>query len=145
MPEKLNEEALRREDFVEGTPVVLADGQAWSLRRPMVRFRPSNTSTSGFRSVIRLTGQDDYQSLIDAYRTLFEGEGSVRVDEMARLELAIGRALLLGNYEIAEEQLGELLEFGYDEESDPEGNRIREEVMACAFGQGPKRSDAGIE
>jgi len=144
MPEKLNEEALRREDFVEGTPVVLADGQAWSLRQPIVRFKPSRSSPSGFRTCLRLASVDDYQDLVDAYQALFTESSTAKVHELARRELAIATALLMGNYDLSEEQVESLLEFSYDE-GDPEGNRIREEVMACAFGQGPKRSDAGTE
>lgn len=133
----LDEQALRRPDFIEGEPVVLADGQAWQLRRPVVRFRPAENDT-GFEVCLSLAGSDSYGTLYQAYEDIEAGP------QLIRAQLAMGRALLLANYDLAPDQVASLLQFGYSED-DVEGCRIRDDVMAVAAGLGKGRSGAGGE
>ena len=131
----LDEESLRRPDFVDGEPVVLADGQTWYLRRPVVRFAPAENE-AGFQVCLSLAGDDGFGALTEAYERVSEGT------DLVRAELALGRAVLLANYDLTPAQFGLLLRFGYSED-DPEGSRLRDDVMAVATGRGKGRSDAG--
>lgn len=139
----LDEQALRRPGFKEGTPVVLADGQAWHLRRPVVRFVPSDSDV-GFRACLSLARGDGYDALLTAWQSAAE---AAREDESASAravaaELALGRAVLTANYDLTTEQLAELLQFGFDPD-DEEAFRIRSEVLAAATGDDPKPSAGG--
>ena len=138
MPEKLNEQALRRPEFEDGAPVTLADGQEWRLPRPRVRLVPDE-SDMGFKVRVACPGDNGrFQELMDALDAATDG-----VDLM-RAELAVGRHLLCLNYDLTPAQVADLLQFSYRDD-DPEGMAIREAVMGVAFGNGPKRSDAGTE
>lgn len=133
----LDELSLRRPDFVEGEPVVLADGQAWQLRRPIVRFVPAETE-SGFAVCLSLNNDGTYGSHYRRYEAVEPGQPVIAES------LALARAVLLANYDLTPEQVGELIQFGASDD-DPEGWRIREEVMAVCLGMGKGRSDAGEE
>jgi hypothetical protein len=145
--ERLDEQALRRHDFVAGTPVVLADNQPWSLRRPLVWFVPNDGNPSGFTTVLNLEPDDDFQALLDRRAAIFrehEG-GKAPVVEIVGVEFAIGKRLLLANYDLTPEQLGRVLRWGYGKHENPEGARIREEVLDVAEGLGPKLSPDGTD
>ena len=132
---KLDETALRRSAFVPGEPVVLADGQAWQLRRPVLAFVPADTD-AGFEVCLDLEGDDGFGTLVAAYDAADGGP------ELLKAELALGRAVLLAQYDLAAADVRRLLRFGYGGDN-PEGSRIRDEVVAVATGRGKGRSDAG--
>lgn len=142
MPEKLDEQALRRPDFVPGAPVVLADGQTYYLRRPVVRFVPDDTHESGFEVRLTLAGEDEFAALMKKREAAFESSEFVSVSEVAGAELRVGRMILLANYDLTPDQVASLLQFGYDAEADPEGSEIRDAVMDVATGRG-KKPEAG--
>lgn len=122
-----------------GANVVLGDGQAWSLRRPVIRFSIPEDNEVGFRSALTLEAGDDFQDKVDALAKLWEGEEPPLLSDLASAELAIGRALLLANYDLTPAQLRVLLSFGYNPEIDPDGDAIRRGVLDCTFGRsGPK-------
>lgn len=144
---KLNEVEKRRPDFVPGTPVVLADGQAWSLRRPRVWFIVDDGNASGWRACLELDDGDDYQSLLDALygaRAIYN-DGADDGSVIIRSQLNLGRRLLLANYDLTPEEVGRILRYAYDSSANPEGCRIRDEVMAVAEGHGPKPSPDGTD
>jgi hypothetical protein len=142
---KLDEQALRRPDFVPGTPVKLGDGQSWELRRPVVRFVPS-ANDAGFETRLRLEGDDDYEALCRradaAARAVREGGEGASTAPYIAAELAMGRAILLGNYDLTPEQVADLLQFSYDP-ADEAGWELRLSVLAVARGEGPKPSGDG--
>lgn len=138
----LDELALRRTDFEEGYPVVLADGQAWHFRRPRIYFRPSEDS-SGF--AIGLADGPDPEMLRLRRQLDDLGPGSL-IREWARIELMLASHALRLNYDLTLAQTADLLHFAYEEmgESDPNAVRIREEVMAVLNGNaGPKLRAGG--
>jgi hypothetical protein len=53
-----DEESLRTPGFRPGVAVVLADGCAWQLPKPMVRFVPDDAHESGFQVRLSLEGDD---------------------------------------------------------------------------------------
>lgn len=142
-PAKLDERALRREDFVPGSPVVLADSQSWQLRRPVMRFVPDDTHESGFQVRLTLAGECRYDDLMKRRDAAFGDAGTANLADLVGVELAIGKLLLLSNYDLTPGQVADLLQFGYDEESDPEGTAMRDAVVDVAMGRGKKPSPAG--
>lgn len=131
----LDEQALRRETFVPGVPVVLADGQEWSLRKPVVRFVPADNE-AGFERCLSLDGSDTFEAVAAAY------ENAEAAGDVIRGELSLGKAVLLANYDLTPPQVASLLKFGYDDD-DAEGQRLRKDVVGVATGLGKGRSDAG--
>ena len=130
-----SEHEKRRSDFRPGVPVTLADGQDWELRRPLIRFIPDDTDV-GYQVYVQ--GIDgDYSALIAAR------EKAVTDGDLFKAELAMGRAILTANYDLTTAEIGSLLQFGYNDVTDPEGAQIRADVMAVATGNDPKRSDDG--
>lgn len=138
----LNEYELRTPLFEEGTPVKLADGQEWQFPKPRVRLVPANND-QGWKTVLVRPDGGVFVGLMSKYEAL--GEDST-IASMASLELAVAKHLLLANYELSEDQVGQLLQFGYDEKADPEGSEIRQAVMGVVFGySAPKPSAVGGE
>jgi hypothetical protein len=134
-PAPLDEMDCRRPDFGAGTPVILADGQAWQLRRPVVRFVPDDGDERGYRTLLALPGDPRFADLAARREALFAAGGGARLAEVAGIELAIGKALLLANYDLTAVQVAELLQFGYDPDTDPEGAVLRDLVMDLAEGR----------
>jgi hypothetical protein len=139
-PDRLDERALRREDFVPGASVILADGGEWFLRRPVIRFVPDDSHESGFQVRLTLAGECRYDDLMRRRDAAFGEGGTANLADLAGVELAIGKLLLLSNYNLTPEQVATLLQFGYDEESDPEGAALRDAVIDVALGRGKKPS-----
>jgi hypothetical protein len=135
---KLDERALRRPDFVPGASVTLADGGEWQLRKPVIRFVPDDGHESGFQVRLTLAGECRYDDLMRRRDAAFGEAGTANLADLAGVELAIGRLLLLANYDLTPEQVATLLQFGYDEESDPEGTAVRDAVIDVALGRGKK-------
>jgi hypothetical protein len=125
---------LRTPGFRPGVAVVLADGCAWQLPKPMVRFTPDDAHESGFQVRLSLAGDAGNAAWTKA---LALHEAADAGPDLVRAELALGRALLLANYALTPERLAAVLQFGYDDD-DAEGCRIRAEVLAVAGGLGPK-------
>ena len=132
----LDEVALRRPDFREGAPVVMADGQTWQLARPLMRFVPADNDT-GFEVRCRLDDDGAFGTAFAAYEAAEAGADVIKTG------LALGRALLLANYSLTPGQLADVLQFGTGD--DEEGRRIMDETIAVALGNGPKPSDGGGE
>ena len=146
--EKLDEKALRRPTFKEGWRVKLADGQEWSLPRPVIRWKPVagiNGQLVDSMVTFRLDGSNRFSSLVHEYEELADRADSTNVDYV-NWEIRMATELLLANYDLTIDQIGELIQFAYGddaEESDPEGARMRRECMMVARGIGPKSSAGG--
>lgn len=138
----LDEKASRRPEFVEGVPIILADGQPWHLRKPLVRFVPSDTSESGFTLCLTLAGDDGFTALA-AKRDAVFAEGDATIGDIAGIELALGRALLRANYDLSATQVASLIQFSYDREADPDGWGIRDQVMDVVMGRSDPKARTG--
>ncbi|HEX8203625.1 MAG TPA: hypothetical protein VF590_24325 [Isosphaeraceae bacterium] len=88
-----DEVALRRPDFLSGSPIALADGQQWTFPAPPPRLVPG--TAAGFGA--------DYTATVAAIR---EAEDEV---ERLRAELALAICLLERNYDLGPAALFDLL------------------------------------
>lgn len=130
----LDEKALRRPNFDElnSAPVVLADGQTWSLPKPVLIVRPVFRGGRAVDSVPVLTCGPEFTERKDA---VFAAEGEAIIPAGADL----AAYMLLRHYDLSDDQLGELL--GFDA-----GAGWLREVMAVANGlTAPKVSSAGSD
>lgn len=124
-----DEKEYRRPTWTAGVNVVLGDGRAWSLPRPVVVFVPADTDI-GFEIRAKLDDDGTFGGLLKAL------DDAEEADRVIGASLRVARALLLTNYDLSAEQVAELIQFNYADEGS-EGYRIREEVMAVAWGRGP--------
>ncbi len=134
---RLDEAALRRAEFRGGTPVRLADGQEWTLANPVVRFVPADND-AGFE--VRSTLDDDAGFTAGhagflAATTVVEQVGSF---------MRMARCLLAENYLLSTADLAGLLRVSM-KESDPEGNRVWNDVLDVCYGNAPKPPADGGE
>ena len=145
-----DEPSCRRPEFAPGVPVVLADGQAWELARPFVRFH-YKPGPERFERRLTLDGADGYGKLLTAYEATESAPEDETLETRAErvatrlgLMLAIGRELLVRNYSLTDADVAELMPMTGDKE-DVVGRRITSEVMAVAMGDSPKPSPDGDE
>ena len=131
----LDEPSRRRPDFAEGVAVTLADGQPWQLRRPIVRFVPADNAV-GYEVCLSLAEGDGFGAAMAAYEACGDGP------EVIGAELRLARLVLAANYDLTTPEVASLLQFGYSE-ADPDGVRIRDEVMAVVLGRDPKSPAGG--
>ena len=133
---KIDEMSARRPDFVPGEPVLLADGQEWQLRRPVVEFAPADND-AGFTVHLTLDDDGSFGAALDAIEAM---DDTASMSALVVLELKVARMVLLANYDLTPVQVGTLLRFGYD---GGRAAKLREDVMDVVWGRGPKRSAAG--
>lgn len=126
-----DEKDYRRPDWREGVNVVLADGQAWALPRVLVRLVPT-ADGKDYEPYARVgdAGDRTFSDLLKAHDEAVE-ENDDKKYFLTELQLA--RHLLLVNYDLDGGQVAELLQFSLDVEADPEGARIRQEVLDVVF------------
>lgn len=100
----LDELALRKESFTEGTQVRLGDGQEWTFREPVVCFRPEQAKDGfWYFGPGRRTFGNDYESLLSI---LAETE-----DANERYNALLGLAVLVlaQNYTLTPAEVATLL------------------------------------
>ena len=104
----------RRRPGIGGTPVVLADGEAWLFASPAFRARPGGLSVPAIDPAL--------DRLFDS---LVLNEGIALRDVWA-----IAYALLRANYEVTDDELSQLLRV----ETGEERRRLAAAVLDAAFG-----------
>lgn len=135
-PKRIDEPSRRRPEFAGDVPVVLCDGQTWHLPKPRIRFRP-RTGPNGFEAKPTCQWGDEFWSKIDALATARESDDvSLLIDK----QMDLCCSLVLKNYDLAEEDLGELLQFEF---GDPDNDAMRDVILRVAQGLPPKTSGDG--
>lgn len=130
-----NEHAIRKPTWREGTPVVLADGQAWHVPQPWLRLKPTVEHGS-----VRLIGGLTFGPEHDAeFEKLF-----VEADAFERLQLeaTIVVRLLQSQYDLPDEAFAELIPFDSRDEANRE---MWAELQRVIRGDTPKPSPVGSE
>jgi hypothetical protein len=133
----LDEQALRKEGFVEGEAIRLWDGQTWHLPKPaIVGFypRPSVDTPGKFDLCRSFDVGADYDALIDAYL------GDPTLTNL----IALAWVLLSRNYSLQPADLSGLLFRVMKEHPRYEENEAMFEAVAdVCLGRAPKPSPAG--
>lgn len=115
MSDRLDETALRRPEFdaAASEPLVLADGQTWHLRKPLVgmRVEVDGTGAVTLRVAEERFGRS-YTDLLQAY--VYDGANDLTV---IRSIFGMGVLLLRPNYDVPAERLAELFSLYRDEEA----------------------------
>lgn len=133
-----DETALRRPGWREGVPVVLCDGQAWHLPRPVIEYY-YDVGESGQIEIRRdsLGPQvdDELDALVNAGEDM--EKHSVAMYRMAR-------TLLLHNYDLGADHLRTLLRiYPKDHPRFEENCGMWEAIYAVGCGTVPKASPVG--
>ena len=132
----LDEKEKRREEFVEGYPIVLADGQAWHFPRPVVEIRPRFQNGR----VIASEGITTYGAEMDELRRqAHEAENDADVIQSI---FTLGAFLLLKNYWLTDADLESLLIYTMNSEASLE---MVNGIIAVSTGQAPKVSSGGSD
>ena len=131
----IDEAALRRPTFRDGHKITLANGQEWTIPKPRLRLRPrfEGGKAKGFNDLPSWGGEDD--ELVDTLFGVGEVDGAAWVE--ARFELLA--RLLLANYDLADDQLADLLTIDRD---DPATEERWAEITRVLRGLTPKLSPA---
>jgi hypothetical protein len=132
---RLDEEALRRPEFVEGEPIELGDGQSWHFPRPVLELYPVPGPDGRLRfDGVRRSFGEDYDRKLDAF------VAATGLDEMnAALEVAVD--LLDRNYDLTPEDYGSLLRW---RPGDEENAAMWQAIADVALGRdAPKPTAVG--
>ncbi len=103
----LDEVALRKPDFQEGVRIVLGDGQEWSFPLPKLRLVPCRNGNGDITAKVKpMAGQDKILGRsFDLLWTLSEQEPEDAWD----VRFSAASHLLLSNYNLTDDDLGELI------------------------------------
>lgn len=122
----LDEKALRRPGFSEGTAVKLRDGQLWTFPKPYLSMFAQTSEDGKLSAGWAFTYGQDYAARLDECI-----EAETPFDQNCiQLELATG--LLLRNYDLDNKALRRLITIDVGVESDPE---MWPAIQAVLFGR----------
>lgn len=133
----LDEKALRRETFSEGTSVKLLDGQEWTFPKPYLSMYPQVGEGGKLEAGTIFTFGADYADRLDE---LVESEDQF---ERTCIQMELAAGLLLRNYDIDNKALRRLIAINTDDQFDPD---MWPAIQAILFGRdAPKPSAVGSE
>lgn len=131
----LDEKALRRPGFTEGSAVKLGDGQEWTFPKPYLSMYTQIGEGGKLEAGHVFTFGADYADRLDQY---IECEDSI---EKMFIQLELAGGLLLRNYALDNPALRRILAINMDGQSDPE---MWPAIQAVLFGRDvPKPSAVG--
>ena len=132
----LDEWALRRPGFTEGTRIVLGDGQLWTFPRPWLRLYPVRAEDGQLTVGGGMGFGALHDDLVDQLVDCEPG------DTMGRLTLQfqMASALLAHNYELSDRNLRSLLAIDL---ADPECESRWQQINQVLLNSPPKHSADG--
>ncbi len=130
----LDEQALRKPGFSEGRKVLLADGQAWTLPKPRIRFTPRVTESG-----VEVWGGASLGPESDALLDVLYGVEPVPPLERLRAKFEMAVRLLSANYNLKSEDFARLLVL---EPGDPVSEARWDQLGEAVTGAAPKPSPA---
>ena len=130
----LDEKALRRPTFAEGSRVKLADGQEWTFPKPRIRFKPRVVDGR-----VEIDGGATFGPEFDEKLEMLFGLGEIEGVERLRLQFEVAVRLLSTNYDLPRGAVGDLLVL---EAGDPASEERWESITNVMLGISPKPSPA---
>ena len=132
----LDERALRRDAFTEGSRIVLGDGQAWAFPLPVLRLYPVR-APDGRLTVGGGPGYgSDYADLVDQLVDCDPGDTTARL----ALQFQMAALLLERNYTLTDRNLRRLLAIDL---ADPACEPRWAQINQVLLGRPPKPSADG--
>ena len=121
----LNEKALRKPSFSDGYKVTLADGQEWTLPKPRIRLKPRIVEGK-----VEVTGSPTFGPEFDEALDVLYGVKVVEPIEHLRVKFEMAVQLLSANYNLANEDLFDLIVFEPgNETSDKRWEQLSRAIM----------------
>lgn len=130
----LDEKALRKPEFSDGHKVVLADGQAWTLPKPRIRFRPKIVDGK-----VEIGGGPSFGPEFDDKLDILFGVTQTDPAERLRVKFEVAVRLLAANYNLEPGDFAELIVL---EPGDPVSDERWEQLCNAIMGIAPKPSPA---
>lgn len=127
----LDEKALRKSTWVEGTWVELSDGQKWSIPKARIIFKPRLVDGK-----IELGGGPTFGPEFDPTLDVLFGVTEVDGAERLRAKFEIACKLIMANYDIAFDDLANLVTF---EPNDPASDARWDLLITSIMGLPPKQ------
>lgn len=127
----LDEKALRKPGFSEGSRVVLGDGQEWTLPEYTYSFYPEY----GEDGRITAGGRTSYGPEVDADLDVWLGSAEVEPIDRIGAQMRVVSGLLLRNYDLDLPALQVLLKKNNADES---SRKVWEGVVHAVLGVSPK-------
>ena len=134
---KIDEETRRRPEFAGEVPVVLCDGQTWHLPKPRINLAPRRIGGKfEIRPEVRGWGDEYYQKL-DALELAYQHDDTT---EILNAQMDLCCALILKNYDLADEELARVLWFDSGDEAN---TAMRDTLLRTAQGNAPNPAGVG--
>jgi hypothetical protein len=133
---RLDEEALRRPEFVRGVPIRLADGQDWQFPKPTIDLFP----VVGQGGQVAVGGAPTFDVQYDELVEAFFRARALGPAEQLQALFALGVDLLARNYDLRPEDYRRLLRFHAGHEA---YEAMWQGILDVALGAAPKASPVG--
>lgn len=130
----LDEKALRKPGFSDGTRVTLADGQEWVFPKPKIRFKPKIVDGK-----VEIGGGPSFGPEFDDKLDVLFGVAQAEPAERLRVKFEVAVRLLEANYNLQPEHFAELIVL---EPGDAVSDRRWEQLCNAIMGIAPKPSPA---
>lgn len=130
----LDERALRKPGFQEGYRVKLADGQEWAFPKPRMVFKPKIVN-----GTIDFDGGPSFGPEFDDKLEVLLGVREATPVERLRIKFEMAVRLLKANYDLRDEDFGELIVLVV---GDPVSDERWDELDKVLAGSSPKPSPA---
>ena len=130
----LDEKSLRKPGFSDGLRITLADGQAWILPKPRIRFRPRIVDGK-----VEIGGGPSFGPEFDDKLDILFGVVESDPAERLRVKFEVAVRLLAANYDLRPDQFAELIVL---EPGDPASEERWEQLSSAIMGIAPKPSPA---
>lgn len=127
---------LRSHGFREGYKVKLGDGQEWTFPKPRLRFRAARSSDGNVGLGGGWEHDAEYQRLRDA---LIDCD-STNTYDLINLQVQIAANLLLRNYDLSDDALGDLLVVDFEDDAN---TAMWDALAPVIFANPPKASADG--
>jgi hypothetical protein len=130
----LDEKALRKPGFQEGTKVTLADGQDWVFPKPRIRFTPRIVGGK-----VEINGGPSFGPELDNQLDILFGVAEADPAERLRVKFEIAVRLLAANYDLKPTDFARLIVL---EPGDPASDERWDQLSSAIMGIAPKPSPA---
>ena len=131
----LVEQERRRDGFSPEAAITMGDGQVWYLRKPRYSSRAVFKENGDADFATRVTFNADYEPLVAQHEAAEDNY------ERVKIAAKMVRLLLLANYDLTNEELGDLITLDESEANVQMWNALSSVVLGIA----PKASSGGSD
>lgn len=139
----IDESSRRRPGFRGDVAVELSDSQTWHLPIPRIRFRPARDDAGKITAKQSYSFGPEYLAKVEAYYEAKEDETEAGGERILLATLDLASAVLLANYDLTDDEVGELIQFDFGLPVDEANVAMRSTLLFTALGIEKKETEAG--